>query len=328
MEIISDGTSKAWSDGGKTIFRTTEASSLNNKFHTLITTMACETNAFDSIYSFKDPFCLSEALLLNKDSGVIGYLGSSRLGWYRNNTLDYSMAYETDFYHRLLDNEMQPHIKYFGAIITFMKHAMHILAQNNSVERWLYYSVNALGDPETPIFNRTPREFLNARIENDHGAAFTVYTGFSDTRICVSSSGNNTPPYYEIGGDGARFCPLPGEYDVWIWRPGYIPKYFSVQVNLLSRQQTMELNSTNLTSVTPNLTYSNTLVKYEVNDVNSNVKIVFTNTDGSRIVSFPLDPDKYEDVIDLSTLPAGIYIATLFVNDNPIVGNTLRIIKQ
>lgn len=59
------------------LFYTDDASNSINNGHTLITTSACHTNAFDSVGT-----SLSEAFMRNINASVIGYYGSTNYGWY------------------------------------------------------------------------------------------------------------------------------------------------------------------------------------------------------------------------------------------------------
>ena len=74
-DITTHGVPTCWSMRSYS-YNTTFARNLTNQGNSVITTTACHTNAFDS------SVCLSEAFIRNENSGVIGYVGCSRQGWF------------------------------------------------------------------------------------------------------------------------------------------------------------------------------------------------------------------------------------------------------
>ena len=102
VDMITHGQVTYWETEYGENYKSEHGIRQNNTASTIVTTIACFTNAFDYVY---DP-CLSESLIRNPGSGVIAYLGCSRKGWYssRQDDLDYSPLYESKFYRNLFSN--------------------------------------------------------------------------------------------------------------------------------------------------------------------------------------------------------------------------------
>ena len=92
--------------------------------------------------------CLSQQFLASENSGVIGYFGSSRAGWMENKTVEGpSLDFEKAFYKALFSNNTEP--KNFARIAALSK-LSHITAANEGdAYRWLTFTINPIGDPET-----------------------------------------------------------------------------------------------------------------------------------------------------------------------------------
>lgn len=327
-EIICHGSATGWYKfNSGPLFGLDDAGSLNNTGHTLVTTSACFTNAFDSAYTK----CLSEVLITNPKSGVIGYLGSSREGFHYPNTSELSMAYEIDFYDRLLNNDYRPYVKHFGEIVTHMKHTLCGLAETDGYYRWLHYSINAIGDPETPIFNSTPREFQGIlALGSQFG--LNVNTGRENARVCISSV--NDGIFYEVKtGEALHFDAPLGTYDVWVTEPGFIPYHKTVvskYMEVINPDDPIihPIHPLGLTSVAPDPSFARTKVKYTSGTEVSDLKIMITNVNGLQSYTFTLDPMVNEKTLDLSSLPSGVYVAVLLADGTPTTDTPIRFVKQ
>lgn len=212
VDIITHGASTFWSIRSFfDSYSTTHAQNLVNSGRTIITTMACNTNAFD------ESVCLSEAFIRNSNSGILSYLGCSRKGWYNvwPFLLGPSFEYNGEFYKGLFTNTH----KSFGKTITDAK-ALFVgsCSDYQTTYRWLMFALNPIGDPEMSVYIDTPQYFENLHIAYSNGT-LNVSTGLSDCTICVS--GTN---YYEISsGTTGSFSNVVDGYKLCITKPGYIP---------------------------------------------------------------------------------------------------------
>lgn len=325
IEVICHGGNTLWSNGSKVFFDTNAAASMNNKWHSLITTVACHTNAFDDDTSGKEDPCLSEALIRNKNSGVIGYIGSSREGWTLAGTLDYSMAYETDFYYRLLDPSSKPENKHFGALVNFIKHTM--LAQTNTpIYRWLHFAINAMGDPEMPLFNAYPKMFDSATAEYGLDGILVVKTGSDKARVCVSSVTGED--YYAIGdGNEVTFNTGEGDFDIWITQQNYIPKHIEISKPDIEKANSRSISETKIMSVSPNPATDQVDVEFTRSNPNSRLELSLTNISTSQSRNIDVSKSGTCATVDVSTLQSGVYIVNLIENGVVIPGSE-RLIKQ
>lgn len=210
-DILTHGMPTFWQMRGSNRYRTDEAQNLVNTGRTIITTIACLTNAFD------ENVCLSEAFIRNSNSGILGYLGCSRDGlacWWIT-MLGPSFEYNGEFYKGLFTNAH----KKFGQTIFDAKSLFIGSCYNyKTAYRWLMFGLNPIGDPEMPVYIDTPRYFENLRIAFANGT-LNVSTGLSDCTICVSGTS-----YYEVStGTTASFSNVADGYNLCVTKPGYIP---------------------------------------------------------------------------------------------------------
>lgn len=329
VEIICHGEKEYWHSFyvNQLLLNTAQASNLKNPWHTLITTSACYTNAFDDDGTEMNPDpCLSEALIRNPNSGVIGYLGSSRIGWGTDTpSLDYSMAYEADFYYRLLDPSSKPENKHFGALVNFIKHTM--LAQmNKPIYRWLHYSINAMGDPEMPLFNAYPKMFDSATAEYGLDGILVVTTGSDKARVCVSSVTGED--YYAIGnGNEVTFNTGNGDFDIWVTQQNYIPKHIEISKPDIEKANSRSISDTKITSVSPNPATDQVDVEFMRSNPNSRLELSLTNTSTSQNYNFDVSKGDTRATVDISTLQSGVYIVNL-IEDGVVIPGSERLIKR
>ena len=312
-QVISHGSPERFTNHGRLEFFNVEtALRLNNTGHTLLTTTSCYTNQFDlEEIGIQSP-CLSEALMRNPNSGIIGYLGSSRSGWYNNSntpTIEWSTSYEKDFYERLLNTETQfPRVKHLGALVNYIKHSHLSFIDSNMQYRWLHFSINALGDPETPIFNTTPLTNTTASAEFDDNGCLVVDAGIDGAKVCVSSSDNACAYFYETNTDSrvSTYNPGYGTFDVWITKQNYIPKHFQVE-----NWSAIQVIQSMILGVSPNPATNFITVRYQCSFLDIPYKLMLTKASGFGLYEFELDPAQGEVTLDISNIPSGIYILNL-----------------
>ena len=219
------------------------ASSQSVNANSIIVTEACHTNAFDSSgSSWKTDPCLSEAFIRNPKSGVIGYLGSSRYGWSSTDTssskITSSQLYSANFFKNLFDPDNSN--KKFGDLVRQTKLSLISSTSYYSTYRWLQYSLNPIGDPETEIFIDTPKKFNSMTIKN--GSALEINSGVSGSSIKVMSKNDNGKSFYSAveNTQSISLQNFPLECNISITKSGFIPKVFSfslIQNEVLSEDR-------------------------------------------------------------------------------------------
>ena len=171
VSMYSHGTTWAWSTPEAEYYWGYMVDDLNRKnaMGTIITTIACDTNAFDRQFTkssgiWYEKCCLSKSFLNSENSGVIAYLGSSREGFvsYYPSYGGGSIEYEREFYKHLFN--IDPYYRTFGDVVKSSKMALASRCNNYNMMRWIQLGLNPIGDPEMPIYILKPqngsRKFL------------------------------------------------------------------------------------------------------------------------------------------------------------------------
>lgn len=226
FDMATHGSQTTWAlESGS--YNSSLAQALNNSKCTIVTTMACLTNAFDtSINGGSNDPCLSEALIRNANSGVVAYLGCSRYGWGYSggtNNLGPSLQYEAQFYKNLFSTDIQN--KNYGVLVAAAKMAKVSSCSSYNAFRWVQFGLNPIGDPEMPIYTSTPEEFDNCSVTFDNDNIL-VNTGVNGCNICVMSKDDNGATYYEVRNNtkDAAFANISSNVSICITKQNYIPK--------------------------------------------------------------------------------------------------------
>lgn len=229
IDMITHGSETGWQMEVGRSYNSADGSkqTTNDDSNAIVTTTACNTNAFDSS---QDP-CLSESLIRNYRSGVMAYFGSSRYGWFRNNSDDVgtSWMYESYFYENVFDEtEIE---KKFGNISTAAKIAMISQSNTDNASRWLQFGLNPIGDPEMPIFTKDPMKFKNVKIYYSNGKV-SIQTGEEKSKICFMSDSDMGAQYFNVYENTASIekTDLPTVCSVCISKPGYVSKKYMIRI--------------------------------------------------------------------------------------------------
>lgn len=216
-----------WNMENNIKFYTNEADLVQNPSYTIITAASCHSNRFSE-------YCLSKTFLFSDNSGIIGYIGGT----------DYLHG-ERSRFHIGTGNKMIGHFylelfksggSHYGEAYTRSKSYFINDAMQYNSTRWDLFSLNALGDPEMPVFVNAPQIFNNVSITYANGCLI-VNTGIPEScKICVMSIEDNGLSYYSIRNTVylnplRMFTGVNQTCSVCITRPGYIPYVATVEVN-------------------------------------------------------------------------------------------------
>lgn len=236
VDVISHGSPKTWrleknEDNVNDYYSFNDGGAQTNVGYTIITTNACQTNAFDSALG-QEP-CLSESLIRNPSSGVIVYLGCSRNGFYSilPNELGSSLDYEARYFKNLLSEGSDViKEKNFGRVVNVAKAEMVGKCSINTY-RWVQFGLNPIGDPEMPIFIDTPREFDNVSISSS-GSNIVINAGVPGCRVCLMSRNDFGESYYKVFEDVQTVtrADLPTDCNICITKQGYIPRLINLGI--------------------------------------------------------------------------------------------------
>lgn len=228
VDIATHGNQSIWGMETYPNYSSDSAAILYNNIPTIISTMACLTNAFDTTQTYSSDPCLSEAFIRNPNNSVVAYLGSSREGWGRNSadsTLGPSLQYESIYYKLLFDTQIKE--KNWGKIVALAKASKIPSSNTYGADRWIQFGLNAIGDPEMPVFTETPLEFTSVSISSLSNG-FTLDTGVSGCKVCIMSCDDNGQSQYDVY-DSIQYVtaePLTQNVSVCITKPGFIPRTF------------------------------------------------------------------------------------------------------
>lgn len=223
VDMITHGWVTHWETEYDENYKSEHGIRQSNDASTIVTTIACFTNAFDYVY---DP-CLSESLIRNPGSGVIAYLGCSRKGWYsdtRQGDIDFSFLYESKFYKNLFSNAF-PELNY-GVLVAASKLAMTPLCADDNAYRWIQFGLNPVGDPEMPIFTSIPQRFGKSIVKESDGE-MKIETGVDGCRVCIMSAWDNGESYYRVWDDvrSLSVTDFPSNFSICVTKQNYIPYY-------------------------------------------------------------------------------------------------------
>lgn len=242
MDMATHGSPTAWGLERDSLYSSMHGRIQTNICSTIITTTSCHTNAFDSSHvGYPDP-CLSESFIRNSHSGIVAYLGSSREGIeYSGGSLGPSCQYDLQFYKNLFSSTIID--KNYAKIVALAKAAMVTKCSWYSSERWLQLAINAVGDPEMPIFTSKPQNFDNVKIYRSSNNTTYVDSGIEGCRICVMSENDNGNSFYKVY-ENVRTVSLdnlPVSCSICITKQGYIPCQYRIY---LLQNETLEGTNT------------------------------------------------------------------------------------
>ena len=338
VSVATHGKEKSWEMENSTFdYDVNHASELTAPNFSLITTIACTTNAFDTEKGFfysGDP-CLSEAFIRNKENGVIGYLGSSRNGQSNRNpnTLGASETYERNFYKALFSDV--PQENNFGKVVAYSKTATYKTVQD------LAHSINPIGDSEMPIFTEIPKTFSDITLSLESGE-IVFDSGEEDSLISVTTPNDlwGTPLLYR----GISFL---GEAMAWdkfticVTKKNFKPLIFNLSLigndwhvyceeprkdgfESIYLGQLQEINTTleNINkerkAVIDSAIYSNGILTLNslFLPTDSENRVIVKNIFGDGIFESAVTNSNENFII--GDLPKGVYTVSLLVNNNSI----------
>ena len=223
VDVLTHGSKETWQmEGNYLSYGYNESSALVNNGYTVITTYACDTNAFD--YS-TDHKCLSQELINNPNSGILAYWGTSRSNFKfpgNYNNLTHGLLFDALTYREMWGDKYHR----MGNATTKVKRDMMSLALGSyNMDRKVWMELNLMGDPEMPVYLSKPKAFQNVDIQfvNDSIYVETNSDGFD---ICLINQADSAEYYIarDIETSNATFGRHNGSFGVCVTKPNYIPK--------------------------------------------------------------------------------------------------------
>ncbi len=125
-------------------FTTQDVNRLDSTFYPIHTTVACNSGDFGG-----GEECLAEELILWQYGGPSACFFNTYYGFVSHND---ALAFSGEFIVRQFYEIFQNNTQNLGKINQFSKEHFEDAAKTNHGYRWCYYTINLLGDPETPVF--------------------------------------------------------------------------------------------------------------------------------------------------------------------------------
>ena len=199
----------------KQYYDTLYARALTNAYNTIFTTSSCLTNAFD----FNEGECLGEALINNKNSGMLAYIGNAREAWLTNGyttTTTHGNIYKKLFnspYHKLGKSFMESKNEIVG-----------LCSEYTSSWRWMLFSLNMLGDPEMPVYTSIPqRQHQNIVFEYLNEDELSILINDSTSILCCMSRDDFGETFYVHDNRGCNLADISDDVSFCIIKPNYLP---------------------------------------------------------------------------------------------------------
>jgi hypothetical protein len=170
--------------------------------------LSCETMPFDDFGTPVDDRNMGETYTCISKGGGPHYIGNTRYGY----------VYSS----RMLFAEF---VNLISNATSYNLGVVEATSKQNYNNRYLRFSHNLIGCPETEIWTATPSKFTSASV-SESGSNVTVSTGgVSNSTICVMSALDNGSSYYQVRENVSSFTftNVPKPYLVTITRHNYIP---------------------------------------------------------------------------------------------------------
>lgn len=123
---------------------------LTNNRYPFIYTWACYTASFDNRLpngTYESNDCIAEHFVRNAN-GAFAYVGNSRYGWYSSgSTNGTSQKFDKSFFDVLFNDNIINQ----GMTLASSKEDLIGIVGSTGSARWVYFCLNLLGDPETPL---------------------------------------------------------------------------------------------------------------------------------------------------------------------------------
>lgn len=335
IDMNTHGNQTGWSMESGVNYTASDASALSSTSPSIITTMACHTNAFDSIPDnnvdmLQDP-CLSEAFIRNPNSGVLSYYGCSRESWgyTSSHNLGSSEQFDSKFYNTLLSPNVNVPTS-FATVATISKLRLAASLYTYGSMRWMYFGLNPVGDSEMPIYLNTPILFTDPTI-NRLESSISVNTGIPGCRICVMSIDDMGQTYYKVVNNTqhAVFDNVGSSVNisVCITKENYVPYLFNSipeaysngTIMYRSNNDCLPSNAFSEISVPMILSCSRSngslQISTRLNNNTESAYILLKNISGLREKKFKISPDSPTLSINLPDQEKAVYIISLYVNN-------------
>jgi hypothetical protein len=209
------------------------AALVNGPRYTVFYTLACDPAAYDGLMG-----CLGKSFLEAPAGGGF-FVGNSRYGWYSPGASGYGTGdlFDREFFKSIFIRGFSN----LGVIHADAKVRRIPYSGYDDTDRWAQFSLNLLGDPETPVWLDTPKTLaVTHPAETETGShSFTVAVAsggspVAQARVCLWKGDDVYLVGQTLAGGSVTLDLAPadtGTVLVTVTKNGYLPYLGSSQVN-------------------------------------------------------------------------------------------------
>lgn len=240
VSMISHGDYDSWKMESGGNFKSQHGLSISNPGYTIVITPACRTNGFQCSKTDYPYGSLGESLILNPNSGIVAFWGSSSITWGHTGTK--TPGHNVDFTFRILRslNGNFNITKSWGLACAYPR--FYGIDYKSHTRHWNRLGFNGLGDPAMPVYVDVPKTFPLNSVQLNR-TTLNVNTNESDVKVCVMSSEDNGDSFYEVHQGNVSLENFPISGSVCITRENYIPlvhSYSYIQNTTIDTDRTYE----------------------------------------------------------------------------------------
>lgn len=336
VNVITHGSQTGWEMEDETITPDDFADSVNNPRFSVITSAACQTNAFDtwsSDYLNQDP-CLSERLIRNPNSGVIAFWGHARNTTF-STTIKLSTILEwiAQFYYTIFTND--PRDNHYGKIVNAVKTNFVPKCQRNTYDRDYQFGVNAIGDTEMPIFSSVPQVIDEVFFFQDENNLTVTLDADTSCDICIRATDEQESDYfYHVTDvDAHEFNDVPNQFTIAVTCPNHIPRVYFAQktangtfainechswTELNMQIKSAAAHAAKIIGFIADNSENKLYIKTSLNETCQRASLNISPVVGTHSKSFPVEQLESQTIIPIHDLQKGIYVVSLIVDGNVV----------
>jgi hypothetical protein len=319
-------------DSHEVYYRNTDALTSNNTdMPSLFYADACTTSSYD-----QGDLSIGERLIIEANSGAIGYIGGLRVSWYFDddeNLEKLNRANAKLFWEEFFEeNKFQQGRALYDSKVAYMNSDYFVRGDASMTQEWQRKNVltyNLLGDPELDVYTKVPTEvpnYFTGNIYEGQCLSFQVKDNLGRVvpraRVNIRTLSGKYRTVY-AGINGFVDFRLPAEanenYSVIITGHNVLPSYFNFTT--LPDTDTPELHTINQIPLNPTTT-DNIFFSFNASDNHSGIESVFLLISKNNFSEYSLtrlyndfNENKQEFNITLNKLEPGDYSYLVIMRD-------------
>ena len=211
VNVHAHGDVQAYELEGNESFFSQNANTITNPRYSVVVTEACYTN------DIRFPICMGSKFINNPNGGIMAYYGSADLAYGK---IEDDMG-SIDHFCGGFFNSLFVQSRNLGEAMRSSKVSRIGACSEYNVERWNYFFLNMLGDPEMQVYTSTP-SWQDEVVVNHVSNNFVIQPGNERGYHCMMSRLDNGVSFYDAGldsGSSISYNNLSGEYLLCLTNP-------------------------------------------------------------------------------------------------------------